>query len=502
MGLRRERLGWLLVLGALAGCECNTAERDNFRCGAKLNGVATICDRANEICICDIGEGLPLGGRCAAPRTECESGFGWVFAGNADGGGACVTRTQLSSQLTSKGEKSFCPGVDDVPQRCGGRAANGEALPACAAKQECLCGAKSPETRLNLVPLQCVFQRPECDGGTGLASAFDGTCLEGASDRRELVLRTPDDPSCPGTESPPRTCGIPGRPGNRDCSLCLCGAVEGSGAVLSLPSFSCLQAELSCRTDGGAGLSDRDLTCLTGAGRESLVLVFDGGACPGFDVNDFRPDGGSDAGVDAGVDAGTTCGISGAPNNAACAPGEACLCGLRDGASGLTNVRYQCVRPDPRCTRPDAGAGFTARADQCVTGARSDDFLLAFDGNACPGFDIGPFRPDAGIDAGIDAGTTCGIPAGPTNASCTTGEACLCELRAGASGSPSVRYACVRADPRCAVRDGGPGLVDRAGSCVTGANTEDLLLAFDNAPCPGFDINQLRPDAGTDGGMP
>jgi hypothetical protein len=109
----------------------------------------------------------------------------------------------------------------------------------------------------------------------------------------------------------------------------------------------------------------------------------------------------------------------------------------------------------------------------------------------------------------MDAGTSpCGIPFDGGVPQCGTQAACLCKARDDAPGAGSVpRNVCVTANDICRL-DGGTGLMAPDGQCITGVAVGDLVLRFSGEPpCPGYDINDFRPDAGPpdagrDGGPP
>jgi hypothetical protein len=125
------------------------------------------------------------------------------------------------------------------------------------------------------------------------------------------------------------------------------------------------------------------------------VLLFDGqGDCPGLDIDPFRPDAGTpDAGQDAGI---PSCG-RGEPADVTCNSNEACLCGARTGSLAELNGRYSCVNAWAPCA-DEGGTGLRFRDGRCVEGAVLGDLILRFDGEACPGFDIHAYLPDAGED--------------------------------------------------------------------------------------------------------
>jgi hypothetical protein len=370
---------------------CQLVQPDNFICGHRVSGdEATYCSGANEFCICETQ-------RCAVqvPEEACASHLRYTF-GDED----CVAQEHASTALRENTSKNLCPQESREPASCGGPGTAG----ACPTSQWCLCGARDESATLSIPTRQCVVRSEQC-AATGWAWVYNGQCVEGVASASELVLRGGTDSVCPGAEPFPRTCGLPQGRNNQACASgegCLCGT-HSSNATLNLSLYTCVVRNPECDKDGGLGISDRDGRCLTGASSaEDLVIQQTAGAtCPGADLGSLFPDAGTPTppcGVPLDGGSVRTCGSS-----------RACLCGVKEGSSAQPNVApYVCVSGHPDC-RLDGGTGLLTETGECVGGVPSTDVVLRFDGQGtCPGFDLDPYRPDAGTRS--DGGSFTGGP--------------------------------------------------------------------------------------------
>jgi hypothetical protein len=277
-------------------------------CGVSRDG-GVACEQA---CLCGVKPGDDA---LQGPAQECvirssQCALGWMYAFDK----VCVEGPQSATSLiVRKPEERFCPGEEPTRPRCGLPGMPGNAH--CTAQQVCLCGPRTPGTVINVTLYSCLHLSSECpsDGGIRLADR-DETCVN--RDPQELTLLFPGQTACPGASiddlrpdagvdagmdagvdaGPPPRCGIPFDGGIPSCggqAACLCKAKDGAPGSTAIPRNICVAADDLCRTGGGTGLAGPDGQCITGVSVSDLVLRFYGeGACPGYNIDDFRPDAG------------------------------------------------------------------------------------------------------------------------------------------------------------------------------------------------------------------
>jgi hypothetical protein len=254
-------LGWAsIAAGALAGCR-----GDQFVCGEGAGtGVARVCDRSGEVCICATNQ-------CARFEPSCPTSYEYVFT---DGDQECVGSQELLTALDqnlAEGEGTYCPGQVARPPACG-VLKDGKAL-ACAASEVCLCGEK-----------QCAHAQSSC--ASGWEWSFAGTCVPAPVD---LATEVPDRFSglcrdqLPPTGLYPDDCGK-ARP---DGSAILCGANQ----ACVCKTTSCAAPDPSCSAAGEVGLryvaSEQCVTDITNVASDYPDP--ENGFCPGWHLGGVVP---------------------------------------------------------------------------------------------------------------------------------------------------------------------------------------------------------------------
>ena len=324
----------------MSGC------RDRFECGILLDGTATRCTGATEICLC--GER-----RCAEtdPDRCPESGYAYVFPENGE---RCVPEASLNEPVISgsvAGEAALCPDQASIPPRCG-LLVSGQ-VATCPGNQTCLCD----------VNLCANFERTE-DCPTGWRRAVDGTCLDLSTINPNL--RPGDNGLCPGalTPAPRVSCGRPNEVGLvEDCpedQTCICS----TNRCAIADATACPDTRFRYAPDA----ADDPAECVSvdDASGERVTA----GACA-----DFRP-------------SPIACGSAAAPGGPDCpeadqscicsaglcaeiSPVEACPTGLRFVGSGdCVNPADQPTAIDDGLCAPDCGVlGGDGRIVQCPFGA-------------------------------------------------------------------------------------------------------------------------------------
>lgn len=178
----------LALLTLLPGCEL----RDRFVCGvpAPSGDGASICDGANEACICATH-------RCARADDGCASRLRYVF--EDQGRRDCVEPADAPTVLVQLGaptEAQYCAGEHGLPPPCG-VSKDGQAL-TCTGPDVCLCSAK-----------RCARVAARCD--SGFAWSFGGACVPAPLD---VPAELPDRYTnlCADQQPPPVYPEVCGRP--------------------------------------------------------------------------------------------------------------------------------------------------------------------------------------------------------------------------------------------------------------------------------------------------
>ena len=303
-----------VLYGGTSGTYCSQESQPAPPCGA---GDAGLCD-SQSLCLRGVrdqaGTLTTPARQCVRRDDACDAGFKLVS------NGTCVIGGPRSALIVRGSDDPFCPGVEPFPRTCGNPLSRNDRV--CPKGAACLCGA-SGGVSLTLAANTCIFRNEDCKA-TGLPlSDIDGRCLTGATDAGQLVLLLDGGTVCPNQDvgslfpdagTPPPRCGIPLDAGVRDCGVgaaCLCNVSPDAGVALNVEPYACVTANADCTLAGGVGLLTERGECVGAIPREQLVLRFrDGGICPGFDIDDFRPrdagtpDGGDAGTADAGVDGG------------------------------------------------------------------------------------------------------------------------------------------------------------------------------------------------------
>ncbi|MEM7674910.1 MAG: hypothetical protein AAF449_02795 [Myxococcota bacterium] len=434
VSLRVLLFGCLFIIVIMtAGC------RDRFECGVLLDGTATRCTGATEVCLCSER-------RCAKTAAEAcpQSGYAYVFPeGDSN---RCVPIDVLNGPVVSgnvTGNAALCPDQAPIPPRCGLRVSGQVA--SCPGNQTCLCEQN----------LCASFERTE-DCPTGWRRAVDGACLDISS--LNVNLRPGENGLCPGAEVPaPRVqCGRPNDIGLieqcPDDQTCICS----TNRCALADAVACPATRFRYAPDS----PDAPAECV--AVDDASDERISEGACAAF-----RPDPiacGSDA-LTSGPDCPEpgqvcVCGVSGG-RCAEPAPTATCETGLRIVGSGL------CVDPADQPTTIAAGLCAptcgTQAADGRIVSCPFGTCLCGAEGGECAFSD--PTCPSGSAFVADDRCVTysstvaaqpiaanevcpavvedrvCGI-SGPDGrlARCGAGESCLCEGGAGR---------CIRPESTC-----------------------------------------------------